>query len=175
MERMPLSSSEPPITPAAAAAAVPRNEPPGRHRLHWLGCGLPGGRHGCGLARPYRGHRAAALALAEDALAYSAEEALIARRCLGCRSALEFTNTGVRPFEGFVLHQYGLDQRVEGVGRLPQAIPDKPFGFGITLGILQRGQAVEQFDDEITFLWSHWSPPCSPRRQSCRGTPMKAE
>jgi len=29
MERMPLSSSEPPIMPAAAAAAVPRNEPPG--------------------------------------------------------------------------------------------------------------------------------------------------
>src|SRR5215475_16215901 len=29
MERMLLSSREPPITPAAAAAAVPRNEPPG--------------------------------------------------------------------------------------------------------------------------------------------------
>src|SRR6266403_2807094 len=28
IERMPLSSIEPPITPAAAAAALPRNEPP---------------------------------------------------------------------------------------------------------------------------------------------------
>src|SRR5262249_13541192 len=89
--------------------------------------------------------------------------------------ALKLTNTSVGPFEGFVLHQYGLDQRVDGVGGLPQAIPDKPFGLGIALGILQHGQAVEQFDDEIAFLWSHWSPPSSLRRESCRQMPVKAE
>src|SRR5262249_31121332 len=170
MERMPLSSSEPPITPAAAAAAVPRNEPPGAGgtpaapaRIRLTGCvaWCPGGGAEAGRPVPAQWPRptAARLALAEDAVAYSAEEALIGRRRFGCRSALEFTNTPVGPFEGFVLHQYGLDQRVEGVGRLPQAIPDEPFGLGITLGILQCGQAVEQFDDEIAFLWSHWSPP----------------
>src|SRR5215475_7130210 len=58
-------------------------------------------------------------------------------------------------FERFVLHQHGLDQRIGGVGGLPQAIPDQAFGLGIALGVLQRGQAVEQFDDEIAFLWGH--------------------
>src|SRR5262249_36438887 len=41
MERMLLSSSEPPIMPAAAAAAVPRNEPPGA-------IGAPAGAAGIG-------------------------------------------------------------------------------------------------------------------------------
>src|SRR5262249_24948392 len=157
-----------------AARRRGRSHRRGRHRLHWLGCGMPGRRHGRSLVRPHRGHRAAALTPAEDALAYSAEEALIARRWVGGRTALELTNTSVGPFEGFVLHQYGLDQRVDGVGGLPQAIPDKPFGLGIALGILLRGQAVEQFDDEIAFLWSHWSPPSSLRRESCRQMPVKA-
>src|SRR6516162_4275244 len=133
----------------------------GRHRLRCLGSTLPSGRHGRRLARPDRGYRAATLALAEKALAYPAEKARIARRCLGRRHALELTDAGVSPFEGFVLHQNGLDQRIGGVGGLPQAIPDQALGLGIALGVLQRGQAVEQFDDEIAFLWGHWSPPSS--------------
>src|SRR5262249_52395092 len=90
-----------------------------------------------------------------------AEKAGVARRRLGCRRALELTDAGVGPFEGFVQHQHGLDQRIGGVGGLPQAIPDQAFGLGIALSILERGQPVEQFNDEIAFLWGHWSPPSS--------------
>src|SRR5262249_59843714 len=114
---------------------------------------LRGGRRGRGLARRARGHGAATPALAKKALASPAEKARIARRCLGRRYALELTDAGVSPFEGFVLHQNGLDQRIGGVGGLPQAIPDQALGLGIALGVLQRGPAVQQFDDEIAVLW----------------------
>src|SRR5262249_23545105 len=79
----------------------------------------------------------------------------------GRRCALELTDAGVGPFEGFVLHQNGLDQRIGGVGGLPQAIPDRALGLGIALGVLQRGQAVEQVGDAIAVLWGHWAPPSS--------------
>src|SRR2546430_12630703 len=52
IERMPLSSIEPPITPAAAAAALPRNEPPdgvgAPPAAPGMGCAACIGCGGCG-------------------------------------------------------------------------------------------------------------------------------
>src|SRR5262249_60785316 len=101
--------------------------------------------------------RAAPLALAKEALASSTEKARVALRRLGGGCALKLANARVRPFKRFVLHQHCLYKRVRRVGGLAQTVPDQAFRLGIALRVLQRCQAVEQFDDEIAFLWSHWS------------------
>src|SRR5262249_10606091 len=50
IERMPLSRREPPMTPAAAAAAVPRKEPPGAIGAPVGPAGIAcGGCDGCGV------------------------------------------------------------------------------------------------------------------------------
>src|SRR5262249_19107203 len=61
-----------------AAGRRRRSRRPGRHRLHWLGCGLPGGRHGWGLARPHPRGPAAGPPPGGDALTVSTSSTLIA-------------------------------------------------------------------------------------------------
>ena len=115
-----------------------------------------GGAPVCQAGRFYRGHGAAALAPAEQALAHAAEKAGVARRVFGAAGTVfKLADARVRALERFVLHQHGLHQRVGRVGSLPQAVPDQALGVRIALGILQRRQAVEQIDDEIAFLWGH--------------------
>ena len=64
---------------------------------------------------------------------------------------------GIGALERLVLHQCGLHQRIDGVGGLPQAVPDQTLRLGVARGILQGGEAVEQVGDEFAFLWGHWS------------------
>jgi hypothetical protein len=50
----------------------------------------------------------------------------------------------VGAFQRFVLHQSGLHQRVDGVGRIAQALHDRGHGLGIARGVLQLGEPVEK-------------------------------
>ena len=128
-----------------------------RHRLR---SGAPSRRHfGSCLARSHRGHRAPRLAPAEQAVAHAAEKTGFTRDRL--RPAFELADAGVRPLERFVLHQHRLHQCVRGIGRLPQSVLDHTFGLRIALGVFQRSEAIEQFGDEIAFLWGHRSSPSS--------------
>src|SRR4029077_17123139 len=131
----------------------------------WCHCrraGTPSRRHAAArVLRPrHRRNRATSFAATEQTVAYAAEKTVVTRR-IGGRFAFELSDSGVSALERFVLHQYGLHQRIGSVGGLPQAVPDQAFGVRIALGVFQRGQAVEQFDDEIAFLWGHWPSPCS--------------
>jgi hypothetical protein len=109
----------------------------------------------------------------EQTFADAAEEAAVTR-CIAGRLAFEFPDAGVGALERFVLHQHGLHQRIGSVGGLPQAVPDQAFGVRIALGVFQRGQAVEQLDDEIAFLWGHWPSPWSrDDGDSCRQRPWQ--
>jgi hypothetical protein len=56
---------------------------------------------------------------------------------------LQRLNALVRVLEGGILHQGGLDQRIERIGGLPQPIPDGPIGIRIARGILDCGQTSE--------------------------------
>ena len=177
--------------PAAAAAAVPRNEPPGPRRRS---CAYPGpaGYPGCagrpgypcwagppGIGDPVfhagdmpcdgpcvprpAAPRARSRAVAPArAVAHAAEEAAAVAARGSAELAFELLDAGIGALERLVLHQRGLHQRIDGVGRLAQAVPDRALGVRIALGILQRGKAVEQLGDELAFLLGSWpSPPPS--------------
>jgi hypothetical protein len=62
---------------------------------------------------------------------------------------------GIRSLERLILHQDRLHQSVSGVRSLSHSILDQAFGIRVTLGIFERGEAVEQLDDELAFLWCH--------------------
>jgi len=77
---------------------------------------------------------------------------------------LKRANALIRPLEGFVLHQRGLHQRIGRVGGAPEPLHDGPFGIGIALRALERGETIEQFGNERAFLRSHGSwPPLTMR------------
>jgi hypothetical protein len=111
-------------------------------------------------ARLHRGHRARARAFAPapDLLAHAAEETCVLRRGI---AALQFPDAGFGTLEEFVLHQHRLHQCVDGVRRLPQTLADGALGVRIARIAFQRGEAVEQFVDQIAFLWGHWPSPGS--------------
>ena len=187
------SSSDPPITPAAAAAAVPRNEPPppmgGRAIGLTVGGLLPVGRLAIGrlvvmsgrlgllhhlAAVPDRaavegggtlGTEPCGLFLPEDGVAHRIEEP--AGWLLGGRAAgLQFLDAAVGALQRFVLHQHGLHQRVDRVGRLAQALRNRGDGVGIARRALQSGEPVEKIVDHLAFLRCHgFSPSLRKRRR----------
>ena len=69
----------------------------------------------------------------------------------GAELAFQLLDAGIGALERLVLHQRGLHQRIDGVGRLAQPVADRALGLRIALGILQRGEAVEQLGDELAF------------------------
>ena len=94
------------------------------------------------------------LAATEQRIAHRIEEA--ARRLLGgLAAALQFLNAGVGAFQGFILNENGLDQRIECVGCLPLTLCDRCFGFGIALRAFDPGQAAEQVVNQLAFLRGH--------------------
>src|ERR1700731_42302 len=106
MERIPSRRSAPPMTPAAAEAAVPRKDPPiPIGALPGAGTGpgdigcVPVGRQAGDMPGPGppRGAGAAARARAEETIPHAAEKARIARRCFV--PSLELADAGIRPLE----------------------------------------------------------------------------
>jgi hypothetical protein len=121
----------PPITPAADAAADPRKEPP-----------LPRGRH-----------RPAPLVASEQGVAHVVEKAALLRRLF--LRAFELLDARMSALQGFVLDERGLHQRIGGVRGARQALGDRALPIRIAWRTFQRGETVEQLDDELAFLWRH--------------------
>ena len=132
------------MTPAAAEAAVPRNDPPEPKP------GAPGypesgvcrGYPGCGCwplrliaaRRAYARHRAARRAAAES-LAHAVEETCrpLFRLRRGACLRLQFLDTCIGALERLVLQQRRLHQRVNGMRRAPQTVGDQALGLRIAL------------------------------------------
>src|SRR5215469_1935336 len=167
---MPSSNSEPPMTPAAAEAAVPRNDPPEpkpgarisgeRHlprisRLRLLALRLIGAR------RAYARHRAARRVAAES-LPHAVEETCrpLFRLRRGACLHLQFLDTCIGALERLVLQQHRLYQRVNGMRSAPQTVGDQALRLRIALCGFELDQTIEQFIDELGFLRGHSVSPC---------------
>jgi hypothetical protein len=155
---MPSSSSDPPITPAAAVAAVLRNEPPGAMDPCCQGRDGPllPGRGGCGWSLCLtRGYRAATRGgpWTEKGLAHTVKKPSRSGGGLHAELPFEIADAGI-----FVLHQAR-----SGPAHRPHLAPagavhDAPFGFGIAGRVLECGEAIEEFGDEFAFLRGHDHP-----------------
>ena len=55
-------------------------------------------------------------------------------------------------FQRLVLHQHGLHQRISPVGSLAQPVNDQALGLRVARGFFERGEAIEQFGNQIAFL-----------------------
>jgi hypothetical protein len=77
----------------------------------------------------------------KETIPHAAEKACVARRRFAF--SLEVADAGIRSLERLILYQHRLNERIRGVGSLSQAIPDQAFGLGITLRVLESGEAVE--------------------------------
>ena len=70
-------------------------------------------------------------------------------------SRLQFLDTAVGALERFVLEQHGLYQRVNGIGRVAQALRDRSGGVGIARRALHPGEPVEKIVNQLAFLRGH--------------------
>ena len=145
MPRMLFISIDPPITPAAVAAAEQSADRiPSPWVIHTrvvhtrITAHARVAAHAIGLVErltavpdrtPLRAvtgtnvrHGTAALAGAENGITHRIEKS--AGGLLLLRAAFEFLNAGVGAFECFVLHQHGLHEGVDGVRRTAQTLHD---------------------------------------------------
>src|SRR5262249_14316009 len=67
----------------------------------------------------------------------------------------ECLDMGIGSFERLVLHQHGLDQRVDRVGCAGEPFGNGALGIGIARLAFKPGEAIEQIGDELTFLRGH--------------------
>ena len=176
-----LSSSEPPTTPAAAAAAVPRNEPPpppaaaarhraGRHRCltvcgpdrmsgRWACCNtwplFQAGRLG-GFGRRNVRDRAALLDFARRSCRASNRGSRRIGSVAGAPPASSSWMRLVGALERLVLHQNRLHQRVNRVGRAPQALRDRGGSVRIARRALHAWRAGRKDRQPIGVLAASW-------------------
>ncbi len=105
------------------------------------------------------------LFLPEDGVAHRIEEPagwLLGRRTAG----LQFLDSAVGALERLVLDQNGLHQRVNGIGRLAQALRHRGDSVGIARRVLQPGEPAEKIIDHLAFLRCHgFSPSLRKRRR----------
>ncbi len=92
------------------------------------------------------------LALAEDRVAHRIEETAL--RLAGGR-AFQFLDAVVGALQRLVLHESGLHQRIDGVGRGAQALHDRGHRLGIAGRGLQFGEPVEKIVNQLAFLRCH--------------------
>ena len=105
------------------------------------------------LGRPDVRHRAALRRLPEDRFAHRIEEAA---GWLGLLAlALQFLDAVMGALQRFVLQQHGLHQRVDGIGRLAQALRDRGGGVRIARRALHLREPVEKIVNQLAFLRCH--------------------
>jgi hypothetical protein len=118
------------------------------------------------LGRPDIRHRAALRRLPEDGFAHRIEKTA---GLLHFVFALQFLDPAVGALQRLVLDQDGLHQRVEGVGGLAQALPDRSPGVRIARRALHLREAVEKIVNQLAFLRCHGVLHCVEARSRCRG------
>jgi hypothetical protein len=123
--------------------------------------------------RPYIRDGTLRLTLPEDGAAHAVEKAaaLSLRRCA---LALQLLDAVMGLLQRLVLHQHGLNQRINRVWRDPQALRDRGDCIRIARPAFQLGQPIEKVINQLAFLRCHQNSP-SPskawlrcRRRSCR-------
>jgi hypothetical protein len=73
----------------------------------------------------------------------------------GRAAGLQFLNAAVGALQGLVLHQHGLHQRVDGVGRRAQTLRDRRGGAEIAWRTLHLREPVEKIVNQLAFLRCH--------------------
>src|SRR5262249_19696634 len=112
-------------------------------------------RRCCRNARLDRGYGAApCLAAPEQRFPHGVQKS---PRSVGARgpAAPDRPDAGIPGPEGLVLHEHGLHQRIDGMGRAGEPFGNGPLGLRIARLIFEPSQAIEQIGDELTFLRGH--------------------
>ena len=71
------------------------------------------------------------------------------------RASFQFLDALVGALQRLVLHQCGLHQRIDRVGRTRQALRDRVLSLRVARRVLELGKALEQFVDQLTLLGIH--------------------
>ena len=132
--------------------------------------GVPGRTAATGdFGRANVGHRTMRLVLPEDRVAHRIQETAGLTLVSLTRSCFQFLDARVSTLQRFVLHQCGLHQRIDGIGRVAQALHDRRHRLRIALGAFQLGEPVEKIVNQLAFLRCHGPLPrvgsSSTRRQ----------
>jgi hypothetical protein len=83
-----------------------------------------------------------------------AVEKTTSRGC-GWVFAGKFADARIRAPERLILYEYCLHERIDRVRRMRQSIRDCAFGFRVAWRVLKPGKPLEQFVNQLAFLWGH--------------------